>query len=130
VTTLAGLPQGLGGGGKGGTDGTGELARFNEPMAIAVDKAGNLYVADVQEGTIRVGIPATTLSSSGPGFGFRGGRFGFEITGQNGRLVVVEASTDLLNWLPIGTNTITGTLDFSDPDSSAFPIRLYRARLR
>jgi hypothetical protein len=128
VTTLAGRGTRLGT--KGGTDGTGELALFNGPMAIAVDKAGNLYVADAQEGTIRVGVPATTLSGSGPGFGFNGDRFGFQRTGPAGRLVVVEASTDLLNWLPIWTNTFTGTLDFSDPDSVAYPIRHYRARLR
>ncbi|MBI2925444.1 MAG: SMP-30/gluconolactonase/LRE family protein [Verrucomicrobia bacterium] len=130
VTTLAGTSASFPLGKQlGGADGTGSSVRFNLPVGIAVDKAGNLCVADAEKGTIRKGFPATILSSSGPGFGFSGGRFGFKLTGQEGRAVVVEASTDLLNWLPIWTNTITGALDFSDPDSSAYPIRHYRARL-
>ena len=41
VTTLAGLA-----GSFGGTDGTGNAARFNSPRGMAVDGAGTLYVAD------------------------------------------------------------------------------------
>ena len=48
VTTLAG-----GAGINGPTDGTGPAARFNYPKGIAVDRAGNAYVADTNSGTIR-----------------------------------------------------------------------------
>ena len=48
VTTLAG-----GAGINGPTDGTGPAARFNYPKGIAVDSAGNAYVADTNSGTIR-----------------------------------------------------------------------------
>lgn len=48
VTTLAGLANNA-----GITDGTGVAARFNRPMAIAVDTAGNVYVADTFSSTIR-----------------------------------------------------------------------------
>lgn len=41
VTTLAGQP-----GVSGGTDGTGNAARFNQPQDVKVDGAGNLFVAD------------------------------------------------------------------------------------
>jgi len=41
VTTLAGKP-----GTPGDADGTGAAARFNMPMGVAVDGAGNVYVAD------------------------------------------------------------------------------------
>ena len=41
VTTLAGAA-----GVTGFTDGTGNAARFNQPVAIAVDGSGNLYVVD------------------------------------------------------------------------------------
>ena len=48
VTTLAGLA-----GSSGSTDGTGAGARFNQPNGIAVDTAGNVYIADTQNRTIR-----------------------------------------------------------------------------
>jgi hypothetical protein len=48
VTTLAGLP-----GVFGGDDGTNSQARFGNPSGVAVDKAGNLYVADTFGYTIR-----------------------------------------------------------------------------
>jgi sugar lactone lactonase YvrE len=57
VTTLAGLP---GGSGVGSADGTGSAARFNYPHGIAVNSAGNVYVADTANHTIRVGGPTAT----------------------------------------------------------------------
>ena len=41
VTTLAGLAGNI-----GGVDGTGSAARFYQPTGVAVDGAGNIYVAD------------------------------------------------------------------------------------
>jgi streptogramin lyase len=54
VTTLAGLS-----GQNGSTDGAGSAARFAHPEGIAVDTAGNLYVADTPNNTIRKGVPST-----------------------------------------------------------------------
>src|SRR5438270_502972 len=45
---LAGPP-----GGPGSTDGMGSAARFTNPFGAAVDSAGNIYVADTDNGTIR-----------------------------------------------------------------------------
>jgi hypothetical protein len=45
--------------GIGNTDGTGSAARFFRPEGIAVDSAGNLYVADDINNNIRVGTTNT-----------------------------------------------------------------------
>jgi len=63
VTTLAGaLPV-------GSTDGTGTAARFNTPTSVSLDSAGNLYVADLGNSTIRKvtsgGVVTTLLGTAG-----------------------------------------------------------------
>jgi hypothetical protein len=73
VTTLAGLAGSL-----GSADGTGNAARFNAPWGVAVDSAGNLYVADRYNDTIRkitssgvvttlAGVVGRALTGDGPG---------------------------------------------------------------
>jgi sugar lactone lactonase YvrE len=62
VTTVAGLASN-----SGSTDGTGSAARFNFPRGIAVDGAGNVYVADSANNTIRKIAPGgivTTLAGA------------------------------------------------------------------
>ena len=58
VTTLAGLA-----GSPGSADGTGSAARFNQPPGVAVDSAGNVYVADVYNSTIRKVTPAGVVTT-------------------------------------------------------------------
>jgi sugar lactone lactonase YvrE len=58
VTTLAGSA-----GMTGSADGAGSAARFNSPEAIATDSAGNLYVADTLNNTIRAISPAGAVST-------------------------------------------------------------------
>jgi sugar lactone lactonase YvrE len=124
VTTLGGLA-----GFYGGADGTGSNARFSNPSGVAVDSAGNLYVADFYFNTIRKGVPMPTIVSSGAAFGFNAGHFGFGLTGPAGQPVVVEVSSDLTSWHLIWTNTFGVDLKFSDPLRSAALIRFYRARI-
>jgi secreted PhoX family phosphatase len=67
VTTVAGLA-----GSPGSGDGAGAAARFRDPPGIAVDAAGNLYVADQGNHTIRkitAGVVTTLAGSAGaPGY--------------------------------------------------------------
>ncbi|MHB8736286.1 MAG: immunoglobulin domain-containing protein, partial [Terriglobales bacterium] len=58
VTTLAGLA-----GNVGSADGTGSAARFNAPSGMAVDSAGNVYVADYGNDTIRKVTPAGVVTT-------------------------------------------------------------------
>jgi BspA type Leucine rich repeat region (6 copies) len=62
-------------------------------------------------------------------FGVRTNRFGFNITGTNNLVVVVEAATNLAHpvWIPVGTNTLTGGSSyFSDPFWTNYPQRFYQ----
>src|SRR5205807_2073654 len=54
MTVLAGTP-GL----AGSADGIGSAARFNHPIGLAWDPAGNLFVADTGSSTIRMVVVAT-----------------------------------------------------------------------
>jgi uncharacterized delta-60 repeat protein len=74
--------------------------------------------------------PPEILTADG-GFGFQANEFGFNIAGPIGQVVVVEGSTNLSNWILLLTNTFTDTpFRFSDPGSTNFQWRFYRARLR
>src|SRR5262249_31950065 len=139
VTTLGGLA-----GAVGPDDGVGDAARFGAcwysfffgttclgPRGVAVDGARNVYVADNRNNTIRKGSPENAplrIVMSGPGFGIKGGPFGFVLSGPPHQPIIIEASTDLAAWLPIWTNSGPGNFTFSDPRSAAFPVRFYRAR--
>jgi sugar lactone lactonase YvrE len=63
VSTLAGS------GGQGGTDATGPAASFYNPSAVAADAAGNVYVADTGNHTIRkitaAGVVTTLAGTAG-----------------------------------------------------------------
>jgi tetratricopeptide (TPR) repeat protein/sugar lactone lactonase YvrE len=58
VSTIAGLA-----GNAGSADGAGSVARFNSPIAAALDSAGNVYVADSGNHTIRKITAAGVVST-------------------------------------------------------------------
>jgi hypothetical protein len=61
VTTLAGLA-----GNPGSVDGAGANARFSEPVGVAVDSAGNVYVADSLNLSFGSGLPNNTIREVTP----------------------------------------------------------------
>lgn len=65
VTTLAGLAEN-----RGSNDGIGSAARFNIPEGVAVDTAGNVYVADTGNSAVRkITSSGFVTTLAGPGTG-------------------------------------------------------------
>ncbi len=63
-------------------------------------------------------------------FGNSTNGFGFDFTGSAGSTVVVEGSTNLVDWLPLQTSVLgSGPLHFTDPGATNFPASFYRVRL-
>ncbi len=71
VTTLAGTA-----GVNGHADGAGPAASFSSPMGVAVDAAGNVFVADSGNNTIREITPAGVVSTFAGTAGVSGGADG------------------------------------------------------
>jgi sugar lactone lactonase YvrE len=92
TTTLAGLA-----GNPGNADGTGTSAHFNQPQGVALDSAGNVYVADTGNHTIRKitsGGVSSTLAGSAGSFGSADGtQDGARFNAPTG--IAVDASGNL-----------------------------------
>ena len=98
ATTFAGR-----GGSFGSADGTGDEARFKGPLGIAADGAGNVYVADTGNYTIRKISPSGVVTTLAGSAGQPGGADGNGTTARfsnpygvavdtSGNLYVVESS--------------------------------------
>ena len=56
--------------------------------------------------------------------------FSFQLSAPLGSQLVIEASSDLVHWIPIATNSAPdGTVSCTDPAALNFPGRYYRARI-
>jgi hypothetical protein len=124
VTTIGGMA-----GVAGSTDGIGSSASFGQPAGIAVDRAGNLYVADyithrlakgtplVSRPTITVGFSQAQLSLSWP----------LEYLGW-----ALQAQTNTpgaglgTNWLPVPGSATTN--QWTIPSDLASPGAFFRLR--
>jgi hypothetical protein len=92
VTTFAGQA-----GNPGSSDGTGTNAQFNSPSGVATDGAGNVYVADTANDTIRIITPAgavTTLAGLSGNSGSDDGP-GISALFKSPTSVAVDAATNL-----------------------------------
>jgi len=112
VTTLAGSGQ------VGNAEGPGLSAQFSSPSGVAVDAAGNVYVADMGNNKIRKITPAglvnTYAGNGNPGFGEGPPAFaqfsapvGVAFNPSSGILYVADKGNNRIRKI---TNGVTGTL--------------------
>lgn len=118
VTTLAGSARLI-----GTTDATNSFARFSQATGVAVDSAGNLYVADNSNYTLRKVTPdgiVTTLAGSPGASGSKDGsnnvaRFnrpeGVAVDAAGNNIYVADAGNDTIRQVShIGTNWVVTTI--------------------
>jgi len=126
VTTLAGVA-----GNSAYADGTGTNALFAGARGVAVDSAGDVYVADANNNAIRKGFPASSVPApvlQPPSLS--AGQFSFGITGLPNLAVDIESSGDFSEWQVIGTSILEGGTNYF---VSPFPpqgAQFYRAQVR
>jgi sugar lactone lactonase YvrE len=125
VTTLVGSPGQL-----GHADGIGAAARFDTPYGIAADGAGNLFVADTNNHTIRKVVLATgevTTVAGSPGEAGRAdgtgaaARFNHPYgiaTDRAGNLVVTDSSNNAIRKVVTATGEVT---TLASPARFSFP---------
>jgi hypothetical protein len=78
--------------------------------------------------TMMLGAPAPQIGGGGS-VGVQSGNFGFTIAGVANQTVVVEASTNLVDWQMVWSNGLSGaSATFTDPQWKNYPARFYRAR--
>jgi uncharacterized delta-60 repeat protein len=92
------------------------------------DPQSSLYPRRFYRARLYEGVPPPSISTSA-NFGFQSNRFGFNLASLQGQTLVVDASTNLVNWTAILTNTMSSvSFYFSDPATPNFPRRFYRVR--
>ena len=103
---------------------SGESANW-ELTQYSMPPLGNLVIKPPIAQPSRASV--ISVGGSSPGRSAR--PFGFAISGQPGQVVVLEASTDLVNWQPLQTNVLPGAESwFDDPEWTNYPTRFYRLR--
>jgi hypothetical protein len=121
VTTIGGKALST-----GSPDGTNSAARFAHPVGVAPDSAGNVYVADSDNDTIRMGVPFPVFQSVSP----VNDHVELTVNAAPGQRVQLQYSSDLASatWTNLGDpiTATNGTISASDtpgPDQRRF----YRA---
>jgi len=98
LVTLEGEVTTIAGGSRGSANGAGANAQFNAPAGIAVDGAGNIYVADLKNNSVRKITPAAQVTTYATGF--------YEpaavAVGEGGALFVADTRNHQIKMIPAG----------------------------
>ena len=135
VSTIAGSP-----GQTGSNDGICDLARFKGPTGVAADGAGNLFVADTGNHTIRkivlateavstfAGAPGETGTAGGIGAQARFNQPSGLATDGAGGLYVADVANQLIRFIDLASADVVGVAGattsmckFEDPNRLCFP---------
>jgi sugar lactone lactonase YvrE len=147
ISTGAGSgPTGPGSGGYEGDGGPAPQARFNSPQQVAIDLAGNLYIADTGNHRVRkaeagTGLMVTVAGIGTPGSGGDGGPgSGAQLNAPSsvavdaaGNLYIADTSNHRVRRVSLGSGTITtfagtGEAAFGGDNGPATAARLNRPR--
>jgi hypothetical protein len=102
-----------------------DLAQFSFTDSQSDALPQRFYRARVHSGQ----LPVPAIKTSSGSLGFRGTDFAFSVLGTPGQTVIIEASTNLQDWLPLQTNLLSPTpLLITDSTATNFTYRFYRAR--
>jgi hypothetical protein len=119
VTTTIGGKAGV----VGSADGTNSVARFNWPVSLVLDSAGNVYVADWMNHTVRMGVPLPVFQSVSP----VNGSIELIVNAAPGQTVQLQYKSDLASatWTNLGDpiTATDGTISATDtpgPDQARF----------
>ena len=98
-------------------------------QAVQIEHTKVLPAFDPAEIAVTSSTTPSKLSST---VQLMNGQSQFQLSAEAGETFTIEASTDLENWAPIGTNAVTvgGSALVTDPDASSYPNRFYRAVAR
>ncbi len=97
------------------------------PFTLVVTDSGSPNLSATQTFNVTVNLPAPPTIQPAS---FTNGQFSFNITGASGPDYLVQASTNLINWITIATNNApTPPFLWSDPDTNLFTRRFYRILL-
>ena len=103
---------------------------YNDNKATAYYLPGTFgWSAFIVNAGIPIALWLPQVQTSDANFGVRTNLFGFNINWADGKVVVIEACTDLANsiWIPTGTNIlIGGSSYFSDPQWTNYAAHFYR----
>jgi len=97
------------------------------PISVKVADNGSPSLSATNSFSVIVNPPGKPVISS---VGVNNGQFHFTITGTNGPDYTILASTNLTDWLPVGSDDgLPPPFLFTDPDANKFNQRFYRVIL-
>ncbi len=135
ITTVAGTGTQ---GGFAGDGGPAAMALFNEPLGLAIDSAGNLYVADSGNNRIRIILANPPVATATPAqFTFQGSAGGapphtqyLTVTGSIDAVPFTITQSSGSDWLSLSTSSgMTPRLIQLNADPSQLTANVYHATL-
>jgi sugar lactone lactonase YvrE len=105
----------VGAGTQGSRNGSGEIAEFNNPLGFTMDDAGNIYIADTGNHTIRkidIDRNVTTIGGNAGTFGYRNGPNALfdspaGIIWHDGILYITDTGNHLIRALNLNNGEVT-----------------------